>query len=392
MLIEECPIISVNVKVWLFWSYLRQPRPFRFLVGCIPVAILNVGQFAKLYYSTGDMSELIINGYFTVLYFNLIVSPAVVAVVMLRTAFLVINRRKFETFFEGVAREYESLEKNDEIRATLERHTGRGRMLSISNLWLGAFISGCFVTYPLFAPGRVLPYGVSIPGVDVLASPTYEILFVLQVYLTVPACCMYIPFTSFYATCTLFALVQIEALKQRLGRLHAFQADPRALFRELKECLKYHNQIIQYVHDQNSLVTYICLLEFLSFGMMLCALLFLLSIVRRRPRATATPARLELDSISDGDTPLFACCPFQSNQLAQMIMIGSYIFMILSQMFAFYWHANEVLEQSLGICDAVYNGSWPNFDEKIRRNIILIIARAQRPMTVWHAMTKTRFF
>uniref|UniRef100_A0A087ZDB7 Putative odorant receptor n=1 Tax=Anopheles darlingi TaxID=43151 RepID=A0A087ZDB7_ANODA len=339
MLIEECPIISVNVKVWLFWSYLRQPRPFRFLVGCIPVAILNVGQFAKLYYSTGDMSELIINGYFTVLYFNLI----------LRTAFLVINRRKFETFFEGVAREYESLEKNDEIRATLERHTGRGRMLSISNLWLGAFISGCFVTYPLFAPGRVLPYGVSIPGVDVLASPTYEILFVLQVYLTVPACCMYIPFTSFYATCTLFALVQIEALKQRLGRLHAFQADPRALFRELKECLKYHNQIIQYVHDQNSLVTYICLLEFLSFGMMLCALLFLLSI---------------------------------SNQLAQMIMIGSYIFMILSQMFAFYWHANEVLEQSLGICDAVYNGSWPNFDEKIRRNIILIIARAQRPMTI----------
>ncbi|XP_035777172.1 odorant receptor Or2 isoform X2 [Anopheles albimanus] len=339
MLIEECPIISVNVKVWLFWSYLRQPRPFRFLVGCIPVAILNVCQFMKLYFSTGDMSELIINGYFTVLYFNLI----------LRTSFLVINRRKFETFFEGVAREYELLEKNNEIRATLERYTRRGRMLSISNLWLGAFISACFVTYPLFVPGRGLPYGVSIPGVDVLASPTYEIVFVLQVYLTVPACCMYIPFTSFYATCTLFALVQIEALKQRLGRLYAFRANPRALFDELKECLKYHKQIIQYVNDQNSLVTYICLLEFLSFGMMLCALLFLLSI---------------------------------SNQLAQMIMIGSYIFMILSQMFAFYWHANEVLEQSLGICDSVYNGSWPDFEEDVRKNIVLIIARAQRPMTI----------
>uniref|UniRef100_A0A182NEE0 Uncharacterized protein n=1 Tax=Anopheles dirus TaxID=7168 RepID=A0A182NEE0_9DIPT len=337
MLIEECPIIGVNVKVWLFWTYLRRPRLARFLVGCVPVALLNVFQFLKLYSSWGDMSELIINGYFTVLYFNLV----------LRTSFLVINRRKFETFFEGVAAEYTLLEKNDEIRPVLERYTRRGRMLSISNLWLGAFISACFVTYPLFVPGRGLPYGVTIPGVDVLATPTYEVLFVLQVYLTFPACCMYIPFTSFYATCTLFALVQIAALKQRLGRLRVDRTG--ALFAELKECLQYHKQIIQYVHDLNSLVTYICLLEFLSFGMMLCALLFLLSI---------------------------------SNQLAQMIMIGSYIFMILSQMFAFYWHANEVLEQSLEIGDAIYNGSWPDFEEPIRKKLLLIIARAQRPMVI----------
>uniref|UniRef100_A0A182P384 Uncharacterized protein n=1 Tax=Anopheles epiroticus TaxID=199890 RepID=A0A182P384_9DIPT len=343
MLIEECPIIDVNVKVWLFWSYLRQPRLSRFLVGCIPVAAMNVFQFLKLYSSWGDMSELIINGYFTVLYFNLVV----------RTSFLVINRRKFETFFEGVAAEYSLLEKNDEIRPVLERYTRRGRMLSISNLWLGAFISACFVTYPLFVPGRGLPYGVTIPGVDVLATPTYQILFVLQVYLTFPACCMYIPFTSFYATCTLFALVQIAALKQRLARLRLDTAatgrNTGTLVSELKECLKYHKQIIQYVHDLNSLVTHLCLLEFLSFGMMLCALLFLLSI---------------------------------SNQLAQMIMIGSYIFMILSQMFAFYWHANEVLEQSLGIGNAIYNGAWPDFEEPIRKKLILIIARAQRPMTI----------
>ena len=101
-----------------------------------------------------------------------------------------------------------------------------------------------------------------------------------------------------------------------------------------------------------------------------------------------------------------------------MIMIGSYIFMILSQMFAFYWHANEVLEQvmalklssverfaidwltyivvflygdrfcfsspfqSLGIGDAIYNGAWPDFEEPIRKRLILIIARAQRPMVV----------
>lgn len=34
-----------------------------------------------------------------------------------------------------------------------------------------------------------------------------------------------------------------------------------------------------------------------------------------------------------------------------MVMIGSYIFMILSQMYALYWHSNEVLEQvSVATC------------------------------------------
>lgn len=33
------------------------------------------------------------------------------------------------------------------------------------------------------------------------------------------------------------------------------------------------------MQDLNDLVTYICLIEFLSFGLMLCALLFLLNIV-----------------------------------------------------------------------------------------------------------------
>ncbi|XP_055539775.1 odorant receptor Or2-like isoform X2 [Wyeomyia smithii] len=344
MLIENCPIISVNVRVWLFWGYLRRVKWHSYLVGCIPVTVLNVFQFMNLFHiilaGTGDINKIIIDGYFTVLYFNLV----------LRTSFLMTNRHKFERFFDGIASEYRRLENQNDIRPLLERLTRRARILSKSNLWLGAFISACFVTYPLFSPENVLPYGVYMPGIDLYASPVYEIVFVLQIYLTFPACCMYIPFTSFYCTCSLFGLVRIAALKRSLERLHEHNRSEQTLLAKMKECLVYHKEIIRYVADLNELVTYIFLLELLSFGMMLCALLFLLSI---------------------------------SNQLAQMVMIGSYIFMILSQMYALYWHSNEVREQSLEIGDSLYyNSAWLGFSMPVKKMIILLVARAQRPLAI----------
>ncbi|XP_039437525.1 odorant receptor Or2-like [Culex pipiens pallens] len=343
MQIEDCPIIGVNVRVWLFWAYLRERKWLSYLLGCIPVTVLNVFQFMNLFHiilSGGTMNKIIIDGYFTVLYFNLV----------LRTTFLLTNRSKFEQFFEEIAAEYAKLEKRNDIRLLLEQLTRRARILSKSNLWLGAFISACFVTYPLFSPDSGLPYGVYVPGVNMQSSPTYEIVFVLQVYLTFPACCMYIPFTSFYCTCTLFGLVRIAALKESLERLHQFSSEPKTLLAKVKECLQYHKEIIKYIRDLNELVTFIFLLELLSFGMMLCALLFLLST---------------------------------SNQLAQMVMIGSYIFMILSQMYALYWHSNEVLEQSLKIADSLYyNGNWLKFSTPVKKLMILMIARAQRPLVI----------
>ncbi|XP_065079003.1 odorant receptor Or2-like [Ochlerotatus camptorhynchus] len=344
MLIENCPIINVNVKVWLFWAYLRKPKWYSYLLGCIPVTVLNVFQFMNLFHvimsGTGDMNKIIIDAYFTVLYFNLV----------LRTSFLMGNRRKFEVFLEGIADEYAVLENQNDIRPLMDRLTRRARILSKSNLWLGAFISACFVTYPLFSPDNGLPYGVYVPGVDVHASPIYEIVFLLQIYLTFPACCMYIPFTSFYCTCTLFGLIRIAALKRFLEGIHEYNTSRQMLFARIKECLQYHNKIIKYVSDLNELVTYIFLLELLSFGMMLCALLFLLSI---------------------------------SNQLAQMVMIGSYIFMILSQMYALYWHSNEVREQSMEIGDSLYyNSAWLDFEGTVKKKIILMIARSQRPLAI----------
>nr|ACH69146.1 odorant receptor 10 [Anopheles quadriannulatus] len=343
MEVLNCPLLSVNVRVWRFWSFVLVHN-WRRYIGIIPVTALNVFMFADLYRAWGNIEEVIINAYFAVLYFNAV----------LRTLILVYNRDKYESFLAGAASVYEEIRaiNDDVITKLVSTYTKRARFLSISNLALGAFISGCFVVYPLFTGQRGLPYGMFIPGVNNFDSPQYEIFYITQLVLTFPGCCMYIPYTSFFTSSTLFGLVQIKTLQHQLKTFRSSEMlneSTVVLNRKLQKLIEDHKRIIRYVQDLNDLVTYICLIEFLSFGLMLCALLFLLNII---------------------------------SVMAQIVIVGAYIFMILTQIFAFYWHSNEVREESMAIAQASYSGPWLNVDETIKKKLLMMTIRAQRPLEI----------
>uniref|UniRef100_A0A182WQR7 Odorant receptor n=1 Tax=Anopheles minimus TaxID=112268 RepID=A0A182WQR7_9DIPT len=164
----NCPLLSVNVRVWRFWSFVLVHN-WRRYISIIPVTLLNVFMFADLYRAWGNIEELIINAYFTVLYFNAV----------LRTLILVYNREKYECFLTGSAKIYEELRigKDKTISKIIDTYTKRARVLSISNLILGAIISSCFVVFPLFTGERRLPYGMFIPGLNIFDSPQRYSLF-----------------------------------------------------------------------------------------------------------------------------------------------------------------------------------------------------------------------
>ncbi|XP_062553786.1 odorant receptor Or2-like [Armigeres subalbatus] len=340
--ILDCPIISVNAHVWRFWSFVLKHDIMRY-VSIIPVTVMTLFMFTDLYRSWGNIQEVIIKAYFAVLYFNAV----------LRTLILVHDRKHYEQFMGGIAEVYSEIYhiKDDIIQTTLRSYTIRARILSIMNLALGAIISTCFVVYPMFAGNRDLPYGMFIPGVDNFQSPQYAIIYVVQVVLTIPGCCMYIPFTSFFASTTLFGLVQIKTLKRQLiiFKNGIIDQDANEVNQRIIKIIKDHVRIITYVAELNSLVTYICFFEFISFGAMLCALLFLLNIIEN---------------------------------VAQTVIVFAYIFMIISQIFAFYWHANEVREESMNIAEAAYSGPWVELDNSIKKHLLLVILRAQQPLDI----------
>ncbi|EAT42452.2 AAEL006003-PA [Aedes aegypti] len=340
--ILDCPIVSVNARVWRFWSFVLKHDAMRY-ISIIPVTVMTFFMFTDLCRSWGNIQELIIKAYFAVLYFNAV----------LRTLILVKDRKLYENFMQGISNVYFEISHIDDhkIQSLLKSYTVRARMLSISNLALGAIISTCFVVYPIFTGERGLPYGMFIPGLDSFRSPHYEIIYIVQVVLTFPGCCMYIPFTSFFASTTLFGLVQIKTLQRQLQTFkdNINSQDKEKVKAKVVKLIEDHKRIITYVSELNSLVTYICFVEFLSFGMMLCALLFLLNVIENH---------------------------------AQIVIVAAYIFMIISQIFAFYWHANEVREESMNLAEAAYSGPWVELDNSIKKKLLLIILRAQQPLEI----------
>lgn len=74
-MIEEIPIISINVKIWKFFSFILVHN-YRRYVSVITVIIFNITQFLGLYQSwfQDQIDTIIINAYFTILYFNVVVN------------------------------------------------------------------------------------------------------------------------------------------------------------------------------------------------------------------------------------------------------------------------------------------------------------------------------
>ncbi|XP_037926921.1 odorant receptor 30a-like [Hermetia illucens] len=337
-MIEDLPIISINVKILKFWSFILVHN-WRRYISLIPSIFLNITQFLDMYFSNEPIDSIIRNVYFLVLWFNTVI----------RALFLIANRRKFEIFMENLEYMYYEIKKDGEkpIVSLLDEMTKTARRLSIFNLFLGVLVSTGFVLYPLFSNERALPFGITIPGVDKYAEPAYGIIYTWQVIITPMGCCMYIPFTSIVVGYMMFGTVASHYLQHRLRRLRERGDTDKIVMMKIVWCIQYHWRLMRYTTKLNDLVTYIALLEFLTFGATICALLFLLNIVKT---------------------------------FEEMFIVSTYILMIIMQLFTLYWYADELSVQSLRMAVAAYDSSWLDFKVPARKALVLIILRTQKPL------------
>ncbi|XP_058456978.1 odorant receptor Or2-like [Malaya genurostris] len=171
--------------------------------------------------------------------------------------------------------------EDEYIRNMVRSLTKRARVTSWANIGLALVVGTSYLTYPLFATGRILPYGFYVPGVEKFDSPQWEVLYIFQFLLSFPGASMYIPFTSFFANCTVFGLIQLKTIEHQLQTFKKPAVnDDLGQYARLKSIIRQHQRVIVFVRELNSLVTNVCLIELLSFGLMVVALLFLIIVVR----------------------------------------------------------------------------------------------------------------
>ncbi|XP_055543611.1 odorant receptor Or2-like [Wyeomyia smithii] len=336
----NCPIVSINVHIWHFWSYIYR-HDFRRYIGIVLGLLLNAFMFADLFMSGADFEQMIVNAFFAVLGFDVILRPISV----------VYTRDKFEQFLEKVSFKYKEMEKIEDhvVLGIISRLTKRARTLSIGNLAVSCTTAVCLIISPLFSSNRRMLFSMYIPGVNVSASPQYEILYALQAFWMCPACGMYVPFTNLFMSATIFGVIQMKTLQHQLTTLKdtVKNKDGKNLHNTVNRIIETHLRIKDYVFELNSLVTFICFFEFMTFGVLLCSLLFLLNTTANK---------------------------------SQVLVIVPYSVTIVTQVFAFYWHANEVREESIKIAEAAYNGPWMDKEESIKKKLLLVSLSAQRPL------------
>lgn len=233
----------------------------------------------------------------------------------------------------------------------------------------------CLNTTSAFSHFTVLPFGSRIPGLNEYASPYYQLWYVFQMLITPMGCCMYIPYTSLVVALIMFGIVRCKALQHRLRRVAelypAGGCDTRKLAAEIVDCIRYQQSIIDYMAQINALTTMMFLFELLAFSALLCALLFMLIIVSTRQSFLVHPCSHRLFHM-----------PLQVTGTSQVIIVCMYINMILAQILALYWYANELREQNLAVAAAAYETEWFAFSVPIRKNILFMMMRAQRPASV----------
>ncbi|XP_017053784.1 odorant receptor 49b [Drosophila ficusphila] len=341
---EDIQLIYMNIRILRFWALLYDKNLKRYV--CIGLASFHI--FTQIMYmvSTNEgLIGIIRNSYMLVLWINTV----------LRAYLLLADHDKYVALLKNLSDAYYNLVNlNDSYISEILAKVNRvGQLMARGNLFFGMLTSMGFGLYPLSSNERVLPFGSRIPGLNEYETPYYEMWYVFQMLITPMGCCMYIPYTSLIVGLIMFGIVRCKALQHRLRQVATLyphgDRDSRQLKEEIFACIRYQQSIIEYMDQINELTTMMFLFELMAFSALLCALLFMLIIV---------------------------------SGTSQLIIVCMYINMILAQILALYWYANELREQNLAVASAAYETEWFTFEVPLRKNIIFMMMRAQRPASI----------
>ncbi|XP_060533388.1 odorant receptor 30a-like isoform X3 [Cylas formicarius] len=144
-------------------------------------------------------------------------------------------------------------------------------------------------------------------------------------------------------SCIIFTPSILKRLQIRFRQLSRQEGDT---FELLNDLISQHQKVIRYVSELNDSIKYVILLEYLLNSLNVAAV----------------------------------SVQFISNKLAYSPLF--YFIYLFVQTFVLGWSANEVKVQSEALSDALYESLWYEQNNRVRRMILYIILRSQKPLTL----------
>lgn len=184
--------------------------------------------------------------------------------------------------------------------------------------WAMCTFAGIFYySYPLTTGGRNHPIAIWLFGMDLKAYPAYEMVYLLELLITMVDGATYVIFVNKFISFMLFGFGLLQILHNSFATITegsvAITLPNNALIaKRVRLYIEYHTRIIQYVSGMNEIFSTVFMVDLIIYGAFLCVLLFMLVIVEKA---------------------------------SQIILVVSLLFLIFIQLFIINWIANEMIEQ-----------------------------------------------
>ncbi|EDW01592.1 odorant receptor 43a [Drosophila grimshawi] len=338
----DIDLVAIDVGNWRRLAILY-PTPatnWRKVAFVVSVCVLLVMQFFDLLRIWEDLPAFLLNLYFF----------AGILCGMVRTLLVIRNHKEFENFLLFVTHLYRQIEassdeRSQQLLATVKR---KARQIAIINLSVAFLDITCTLIFGLFRKERIHPIEVALPLVDMQRSPTYEIVYLLQVPMPVVLSLLYMPFTSLFAAFALFGKAMLQILSYKLTRIVLLPEEEQR-YQMLTACIRYYMAVASYVRQLTAVSAYVMATEAIIFVSIIAMQLFCLNII------TSPTKRISL------------------------VM---YILTALFVLYTSYNRANDVVFENECVSQAVYNVPWYECGVRFRKTLLIFLMQTQRPLLI----------
>ncbi|KAJ3666963.1 hypothetical protein Zmor_002379 [Zophobas morio] len=205
---------------------------------------------------------------------------------------------------------------------------------------------------PFLGEGRILPVDVWFP-----CSPTENTKIYCIIFLMLSLGIGYMSLSNaaidplIGGLCCL-ASGHLQVLKNNLQNLHTKSAESSSdtMKRNIKKCVKYHSAILSFIKEYERCFSSIVFSQFLASVVVVCF-----------------------------------CC-LQLNKLPPMTItffntVG-YLIVFLAEIYFYCYYGTILYEESNSLSNAIYMGNWYDYDINSKKDLIFLMERSKRPISV----------
>ncbi|XP_077284425.1 odorant receptor Or1-like [Arctopsyche grandis] len=196
---------------------------------------------------------------------------------------------------------------------------------------------------------RQLPLKAWYPF-DIKETPIFQIIYLYQIISGLMNAMVNISMDTLGSGIMALTAGQLDILNYELSLLWRPNGkDSGYMLQKLKECIKYHQEIIRFVVDQEYVFGYMYLGQFLVAVIVICVSAFQLTLI-----------------------PI-------SIKFVSMII---YLMCMLMEIFLYCYHGNEISIKSVEIVNSAAKCGWYEENSKFTNTLMFLMQRARKPLQV----------